>query len=243
MRVSLLPSAIRAAIYNINRQNYDGKLFEFAKTYFPQSLPVTDLPDEKEVLAFVSFGNSEDYFSVKGVTDGILDAFCFGKEIKYVRSAEKFMHPTRSADIYVDGEKVGYVGQNHPDVLATAGVDKPLYGGEIKYYLLKKHFNDKISAKQISKFPSVERDLAVILDEEIPCEQVISTIKKYGGRNLEKVSLFDLYRGNQVEEGKKSMAFNLVFGSNERTLNVKEVDDAIDKILKNLKNELNAELR
>ena len=243
MRVSLLPSAIRAAIYNINRQNYDGKLFEFAKTYFPQSLPVTDLPDEKEVLAFVSFGNSEDYFSVKGVTDGILDAFCFGKEIKYVRSAEKFMHPTRSADIYVDGEKVGYVGQIHPDVLATAGVDKPLYGGEIKYYLLKKHFNDKISAKQISKFPSVERDLAVILDEEIPCEQVISTIKKYGGRNLEKVSLFDLYRGNQVEEGKKSMAFNLVFGSNERTLNVKEVDDAIDKILKNLKNELNAELR
>lgn len=243
MRTSVMPSLVRAAIYNINRQNYDGKLFEFAKTYFSQQIKDAELPEEKNVLCFIAFGENEDYFSVKGVTDGIFDAFCYGKEIKYVRSSEKFMHPTRSADIFIDGKKAGYVGQLHPDTVLKSGGDKPIFGGEIYFDVLKQYFNGKISFKQVSKFPSVERDLAVILDEEILCDDVISVIKKYGGRNLEKVSLFDVYRGNQVAAGKKSMAFNLVFGSNERTLNVKEVDDAIDKILKNLKSEINAELR
>ncbi len=243
MRTTLIPSLVRAAVYNINRQNYDGKLFELAKTYFAVSGDNAELPEEKEVLCFAAFGEKEDYFSVKGVTDGIFAAFCYGKEIKYVRSSEKFMHPTRSADIFVDGEKVGLIGQVHPDIVAACGADKAVFVGEIRIDILKKHFNGKITAKQVSKFPSVERDLAVITEEDVLCDDVVSVIKRNGGKILEKVSLFDVYRGNQVAMGKKSMAFNLVFGSDDRTLNVKEVDDAIEKILKNLKSELNAELR
>ncbi|MBP5686486.1 MAG: hypothetical protein J6W87_01725, partial [Clostridia bacterium] len=219
------------------------KLFELAKTYFTVSGGNAELPEEREVLCFVAFGEREDYFSVKGVADGIFAAFCYCKEIKYVRSSEKFMHPTRSADIFVDVEKVGLIGQLHPDIVAACGADKAVFVGEIRIDTLKKHFNGKITAKQVSKFPSVERDLAVITEEDVLCDDVVSVIKKSGGKILEKVSLFDVYRGNQVATGKKSMAFNLVFGSDERTLNVKEVDDAIEKILKHLKSEVNAELR
>ena len=243
MRTTLIPSLVRAAVYNINRQNHDGKLFELAKTYFTVSGGNAELPEEREVLCFVAFGEREDYFSVKGVADGIFAAFCYGKEIKYVRSSEKFMHPTRSADIFVDGEKVGLIGQVHPDIVAACGADKAVFVGEIRADTLKKYFNGKITAKQVSKFPSVERDLAVITEEDVLCDDVVSVIKRNGGKILEKVSLFDVYRGNQVATGKKSMAFNLVFGSDERTLNVKEVDDAIEKILKHLKSEVNAELR
>ena len=108
---------------------------------------------------------------------------------------------------------------------------------------MKKHFNEKIVAKAVSKFPTVERDLAVIVDEEVKCADIMDCIKQSGGKYLDRLSLFDVYRGGQVGDGKKSMAFNLIFVSNDRTLEVDEIDGAIKKILKSLKEKLNAELR
>ncbi len=243
MRTSLIPSAVRAACYNINRKNNDGRLFELAKVYNPDKLPLEDLPIENEILSFVMFGGQEDFFTTKGVVEGVLEYFCADCKVKFVKSNKQYMHPTRSAEIIVNDECVGYFGQIHPTIIEELAVDKEVYGGEIFYSKLQKHFNDKITFKQISKFPSVERDLAVLIDAGVSCGDVIETIKLSAGEHLDKVELFDVYQGAQVEEGKKSMAFNLIFISNERTLNVEEIDGAIENILIALNDKLGAKLR
>ena len=153
------------------------------------------------------------------------------------------MHPTRSADIVIDGETVGYFGQIHPVLLEKLDVDKPVYGCEIYMKNLKKHYNDKIVFKAISKFPTVERDLAVLVSTDVSCQSIVDVIKTSGGECLDKISLFDVYQGAQVEKGKKSMAFNLVFVSDDRTLNVEEIDKTVNDILSALKDKLGAELR
>ena len=243
MRTMLLPSVVKIACSNITRKNFEGRLFELAKTYYPKQVPMTELPEEKEVLSFAMFGENEDFFTAKGVVEGLLDAFCNGSKVKFVPCELKRMHPTRSADIYIDGVCVGYFGQVNPIIIDKLDVDKPVYAGEIYYDLLKKHFNSKIVFKQISKFPQVERDLAILVDKSINCGDIMDSIKSSAGKNLEKLSLFDIYEGEQVAEGKKSMAFNLIFVSNEKTLEVEEIEGAIKRILKNLKREFDADLR
>lgn len=243
MRASVLPSVVRAAIYNLNRKNNEGRLFELAKTYFPKELPLKDLPEERTALAFVLFGENEDFFTAKGVLEGVLSNFCYGKDVKYVVGTEKFMHPTRSADVYIEGEKLGFVGQLSPETAETLGTDKSVYVCEIGADILKKHLSDKIVAKSVSKFPSVERDIAFVVNADVPCEAAISAIKEAAGDKLETVKLFDVYQGDQIEKDKKSMAFNLVFTALDRTLNVEEADSAVSAILSNLKEKIGAELR
>ena len=108
---------------------------------------------------------------------------------------------------------------------------------------MKKHLSDKIVAKPVSKFPSVERDIAFVVNADVPCENAFSAIKEAAGEYLESVKLFDVYQGDQIEKDKKSMAFNLIFTARDRTLNVEEIDGAVAKILANLKEQIGAELR
>ena len=243
MRASVLPSVVRAVCYNLNRKNQSGRLFEIAKVYTPKQLPLEELPDEHETLSFSTFGEKEDFFSVKGIAEGIIDNFCNGSNVLFVPSEEKYMHPTRSADIYLNGERLGVVGQLNPELAEKLGSDKEIYVCEMSVEILRRNINDKIVYKQISKFPSVERDLAVIVDANTPCEKVVSAIKEAGGEYLDSVSLFDVYQGGQIEKDKKSMAFNLVFVATDRTLNVEEVDGYISAVLENLKTQIGAELR
>ena len=243
MRTSLLPSAVRAVAYNLNRKNNEGRLFEFAKIYSADKTPLERLPVENNVLSLAVFGENEDFFSLKGVVEGILNTFAFGLDVKYERSTLYAMHPTRSADVIVNGKKIGYFGQINPIVAEKLGIDKPIYAGEIYYDKLISLFNSKIIFKPISKFPSVERDIAILVDEDVACSNIIDCIKEVCDQRLDSVKLFDIYQGSQVEKGKKSMAFNLLFLSNERTLSVEEIDEQTSKILKNLSEKLNAELR
>lgn len=244
MRTSLLPSAVRAACYNLTRKNNEGRLFEFAKVYNAEQLPLIDkLPKENEIISMVTFGENEDFFTLKGVVESIVENFCFGKNVEFVATKKPFLHPTRGAEIIVDGNVIGYLGQIHPRIIEELDAEKPVYGCEIYYTELTKCFNDKIVVKPISKFPIVERDLAVLVDESVSCADVVNAIKKKGGKCLENVKLFDIYQGAQVGVGKKSMAFNLVFVAEDRTLNVEEVDAIIQKILKSLSETVGAQLR
>jgi phenylalanyl-tRNA synthetase beta chain len=243
MRTSLIPSAVRVACNNINRKNNEGRLFELAKVYNPKSLPLQELPNEKLMLSLVSFGENEDFFTIKGVVESILSNFVCDAEVKYLPSKVKCMHPTRSADVYVDGQLIGTLGQVHPLVIAELDTDKAIFCAEINYDKLKNSFRDKIVVKAISKFPIVERDIALVIDDSVPYADIIKVIKENGGEYLDKVTLFDIYKGAQVGEGKKSMAFNLIFVANDRTLNVDEIDDTIKNVLNKLGQELSAELR
>lgn len=243
MRTSLIPSILRSVLYNLNRQNKSGRMFELAKVYYRTSNQNEIIPVEKLKLSFAVFGNEEDFFSLKGCVEGLLQAFCNGKKVNYKKSEEKYLHPTRSADIIMDNLKIGSFGQVHPLIAEKIGLDKSVYCGEIDYESLFELYNEKIMCVPISKFPSVERDLALIVDKNVTCQEVQDTIISASGEFLIKVSLFDVYQGNQVEKDKKSMAFNLVFSSCEKTLTVEEIDDIIKNILKALKEKIGAVLR
>ena len=243
MRVSLLPSIVRTACYNINRKNYEGRIFELAKVYNKDKDNKLGLVKEESVLSLAVFGDDEDYFSLKGVFENILNTFCYGQQVNYVLSSNKAMHPTRSADVYLDGELIGCFGQINPTILKKLDSIKPVYAGEIYFDKLVDKLNDKIVFKPISKFPKIERDLALIVDKNLAYADIISEIKNCAGEYLDSVELFDIYEGDQVGESKKSMAFNLVFVSNERTLNVDEIETFIKNILKGLKDNLKVELR
>ena len=243
MRCSLLPSAVRAVCYNLNRKNENGRLFELAKVYIADSLPLKALPAEKERLSLAVFGDGEDFFTLKGVIETLLEEFCFGKEIEYAVCSRECMHPTRSAEIVCGGEVLGYFGQLNPALMEELGCEKPVYAAELYYDRLQAFFSDKIVYKPISKYPSVERDIAVVVDETVPCGVLMSCVKEAGGEFLEKVSLFDVYTGSGVEKGKKSMAVRLVFVSYDRTLNVEEIEKAVNNILSNLKEKAGAVLR
>lgn len=243
MRSSLVPSMVKTVAYNMNRNNFNGRLFEIAKVYEPKALPLTELPIEESRLCCALFGDKEDFFTAKGAVEGIIQTFTRNAKVKYERSGKKMLHPTRSADIIINEEKIGFVGQLHPQIADEIGIDKPVYLIEVNYEVLSRYFEDKIVFKQISKFPSIERDLAVSLDETVSCGEVIDVIKANAGKYLESVSLFDVYQGDQIEKGKKSLAFNLLYISNDKTLNVEEIDESIKNVLKALKDKLNAELR
>ena len=243
MRTSLFPSIIRTVSYNLNRKNQEGRLFELAKVYNTDKLPLETFANESSVLSFALFGETEDFFTAKGVVEGIFNNFCFGKAITFERSKLPYLHPTRSADVYIDNTKVGYFGQLNPIVADKMDIDKPVYAGEIFYDELTKFFEDKILFKPISKFPTIERDLAVLVDENVSWAQIVAEAKANGGEFLTDIKLFDVYQGDQIEEGKKSMAFNLNFVSNDRTLNVEEIDNAIKNILDVLNTKLGAQLR
>lgn len=242
MRVSLIPSILRSVSHNISRKNVNFRLFELAKTY--KKVANSELANEKDNLGFAIYGDAEDFFSLKGVVEGILKYFIKDVKINYVESDIKYLHPTRSANIIVNNINIGYFGQLHPETSEKFDIDKPVYVCEIYFdEMINKIENKKTVFKPISKFPSVERDLAIVVNSEINCAKVVDVISESAGNLLEKLSLFDIYQGGQVPEGKKSMAFNLVFVSNERTLGLEEVDNIIKNILLSLKEKLNAELR
>ena len=243
MRTSLLPSLCRIIASNLNRKNLEGRLFELAKVYYPKSLPLTELPVEKTILSLGVFGQNEDFFTIKGVIEDLLSNFANGAKVKYLPCDKACMHPTRSAYLSVNDEIVGFFGELMPQLADKLDIDKKAYVGEIKFDELKKHFNDKIVFKQISKFPTIERDLAIIVDDKITCADIVDVITQAGGKYLESVKLFDVYKGGQISLDKKSLAFNLLFNAPDKTLSVEEIDQAINKILKRLRENVGAELR
>ena len=242
MRTSLFPSIVKTVFNNLNRKNFDGRLFEFAKTYKADKLPLDSLPVEKSVLSLAVFGEKETFFTLKGIIEKIIYAFT-NKKADYIPCDFKRLHPYRSAKIMINGDCVGYFGQVNPEITAKFDIDKPIFAGEIYYDELIKFFDQKIVFKAVSKFPTVERDIAICVDEAIPAAEISKVIEESSGKYLESVKLFDVYVGKQVGEGKKSMAYNLKFVAEDRTLEVSEIEDVIKKILKRLKEKFGAELR
>lgn len=239
MRVSLIPSMVNTIAKNLNRKNDSARFFEFASIYLNMG---EELPKQPKRLCFAGYGD-EDFFTIKGVVECILSTFSNGVDAKYLRSKLSFLHPTVSADVIVDGKFLGSFGAVHPEIAEKYGIDKRIFVAEFDYDLLKSTFNKKVYYKAISKYPTVERDLALTVDKNTLCGEIIDVIKNNAGSYLQSVKLFDVYEGSQVEQGKKSMAFNLVYSSLEKTLTVEEIDDSVKKVLKALRDSLGAELR
>ncbi len=243
MRTSLMPSMVKVIASNLNKKNLEGRLFEFGVEYKPKSLPLEELPNENLCISLGAFGENEDFYTLKGVVEGLLEVLHASFKVDYVKCDKPFMHPTRSCEVVIGNKSVGFFGELNPEVCENFGIDKRVYVGEIYFYLIANMLNKKPQFKAISKFPSIERDLALVMDKSVTNGETIKLIKKGSDKTLVSVEIFDIYEGGQLaENGKKSMAYHLVFSSLERSLTMEEVDASVNKILANLK-KANIELR
>lgn len=241
MRTTLMHSMIEIMAKNITRGNKCARFFEFANTYMPKQLPITEQPVETQKLVLGVYGETEDFYTLKGIVENMIAYF--GVTASYVRPNCSFLHPGISADIMVDGKCVGIFGEVRPDIAGKYDIKNKIYIAEINIDLLNSLYDNSYVFKSIPKYPTVERDLAVVVEESVTAEQLISVATKYAGKMLSNVNIFDIYRGKGIEKGYKSVAIKFEFTSYEKTMTDDEINSKMNKIIKMLDSELNAKLR
>lgn len=243
MRTVLSHSMLEVLSYNLAHFNRAASLFEIAKVYIPESLPLVDLPSERERLVVGMYGESVDFFEIKGILEGLFSTL--GIDAEYTADgAPSFLHPGRSATVYANGAKVGFVGEVHPDTAALYDVDDTrLYVAELDMDALCGMCCDVHTFEAFSKYPPVERDLAVVVDDSVLAGDMVKAVREARIADLRSAEVFDIYRSAQIGEGKKSVAMNFTFSSAERTLTDDEVAASMKKILAALKKKVGAKIR
>ena len=243
VRTSMANSMFSCIAKNESKKNSDFRLFELGRVYLPKSLPITELPIEENHLSFASVNSKDDFFVLKGVVLKLLSEY--DVNIKFDYSSKEFLHPGISADIInVDtNEVLGCFGKVHPKVCKNFEMSDNVLYGELyldKIISLKKK---SYEVKALSKYPVVNRDIAVIVNEEVVIGNLETSIKKSCGNLFYDVKLFDIYRSQAIGENKKSLAFNIKLLSYDKTLTDEEINGVIKKILKDLSYKFGAELR
>lgn len=242
MRTLPLNGLLTSLSTNYNRRNKEARLYELANVYLPKALPLTELPEEKMKLCMGMYG-SGDFFTLKGVLEELTEKLGFGKDLSYEPSTdEPFLHPGRQALIKKGNMVVGYIGQLHPEVCDNYSIKAEVYLAVLDMETITMLSNFDRKYEGIAKFPGMTRDLALVVDKSIFVGEIEKVIKKCGGKLLESYKLFDVYEGEQVAEGKKSVAYSMTFRAKDRTLEDKEVSEIIDKLLKEL-GKMNIEIR
>lgn len=240
MRTTMLSSMLQTATYNLSVGNKEMRLFECGKVYLSKGDNLKDLANEPNMLAMLVSEDGFDFFNFKNVIENLLGAY---GEVKLERSKESYLHPGISADIFVAGQKVGHFGKLHPSVIRSYELPANSYYGEICTSLLISLSEKKIELKQVSKFPNVERDLAVVVDEEVEAGAMVDAIKSACGNLYFDCSLFDVYRSDALGKGKKSLAFNIILSDLNKTLTDEEIARVMNKVLKALSYRFGAVLR
>ncbi len=240
MRTTLAYSIIKIMASNLMRGNKSARFFEVAKTYLPKKLPLTELPIEEYKLSIGAYGEGEDFYSMKAIVDDILGTNNLRAD--YTRAEIGYLHPGRSANIIVNGENIGYIGEVFDEVAAEFDVDKRLYIAELDWQFILKNAPSMVDFKPMSKYQAMERDLALIVKKDTAVKAILDIVATQGGDILEDCEVFDVYEGNQVPRGQKSVAIKLNFRHMNRTLTDDEVSAVIEKILSKL-NEIDARLR
>lgn len=239
LRSSLAHSLFQNVSYNLSVGNKNLKLFECGRTFISKSS--NELPIENNYLGMVACDENFDFFYLKGIIELLLNKTSATYEL--VRSSEPYLHPGIAADIIIDKVKVGSFGKIHPLVAENYDIPHNVFYGEINTGILAQLPEKKFHVQNISKFPIVERDLAIVVDEEIKVGDLISSIKSSCGKLYYDVKLFDIYRNANIGENKKSLAFNIKLSDMEKTLTDEEVSQIVNKILKSLTYKYGATLR
>ncbi|GAA0075807.1 phenylalanine--tRNA ligase subunit beta [Clostridium sp. CTA-5] len=241
MRTTTLPSIMESLERNYARNNDFVRLFEMGKVYIPNE-DETKLPTEKNILTIGIYGDC-DYLDLKGIVENILEGLGINNA-NYVRESDNSSyHPGKTAALMLGKNKVGVFGEVHPDVTDNYGLDVPCFVAEINLDVLYENAEIARKYKALPKFPAVTRDIALLVDDEVLVQEIDQTIRKAGGNIVEKVELFDIYKGKQIPEGKKSIAYAIAYRDENKTLTDKEVNKTHDKILRSLEYKLGATLR
>lgn len=268
MRTSTIPSMLDVLSFNYNNRNEKACLFEISKEYIPveekRSYQGGDaflvnsgkprheyeyqLPDELQRLTIGMYGGNADFYTLKGIIEQIFAELNI-KDVEYIRACdceifdEKYaLHPGRSAVILKNGKHLGIMGEIHPEVQDNYELGAKTYVAKLNIPELMETANEKITYRPLPKFPATTRDLSLIVDDEVPVAELEKAIRGAVGKILEKVTLFDVYKGKQIEDGKKSVSYSIFMRSHEGTLTDEQADSAMKKALKALAN-IGAKLR
>lgn len=253
VRTTLLTSILDNAARNVTRRNLDLWLFDIAPVFFPKALPVTELVEEKCKVAGLLTGRRNpiawdtdnamvDFYDAKGVLEHFLSAI--GVQKYTVERGEHFaMHPGKTAFFKKGRDVIAVLGEIHPTVAANFGIGQSVYVFEMDAETLLRYRKKKAAIKPLPKYPASTRDLAILVDADLTTAEIERVIAKKGGSYFRGATLFDVYEGKQVGEGKKSMAFHLHFQSDDKTLTDEEVDAAFAAILQAAEEQLHAQLR
>ena len=241
MRTTLVPAVIEAAKRNIAQQNKDLWLFETANVYEPKALPLTEVPHERPMACGIMMGKvteaawnqahrDTDFYDVKGVVDGLLAKLGL-TQFDIQSSSESYYHPGVSAHYTVNGVTIANYGELHPQVVKNFDLSGKVYMFEIDLEAVLSITVPPFRYQSFSKFPGTSRDLAIVAPVSVTSGEIVALIKEHGGEYLESVSIFDVYEGEHIEAGYRSLAYNLQFRSMEGTLNDEDIDDAIQAII------------
>ncbi len=252
MRPSSVPSLLSVVETNHKRNNFDFFIFEVGKKYFLKKDESKNKPEEIKLISLAFSGNlyekswytteePYDFFNTKGIIESVIDDLTnVPIEVKPV-SAENypFLNPASSCEIFIDNKNAGFLGLLHPDVSENYEFRRDIYLAELDYDLIKSlYFNRRSYYYGFSKFPSVDRDITVIVNEDLPVARIFSVIFASGTELLKNVRLTDMFKGEKIGAGRKSLTFKLIFQSMDRTLNDEEVNRENQQIAENLIKEL-----
>lgn len=229
MRTTSLPSMMNIIAKNYNNRNAYAHLFEIATVYIPTEND--ELPIEKNIMTIGMYGNKCDFYSIKGIVETVASRVGANLKFKAVKDNHS-MHPGRTAAIYTNDKYLGYIGEVHPIVCENYGIGERVYVALIDLPELFSQCSTEFHYCPLPKFPPIERDIALLCDDDLPVMDLEDAITNAVGNVLEKIELFDIYKGSQIAQNKKSVAFNIILRANDRTLTVEEAENAVKKALK-----------
>lgn len=242
MRTVSLNGMLTSLSTNYNRRNPEAYLYEVGNVYLAKSLPLTELPDERKQLTLGFYGEG-DFYSMKGSVEEILKKVGMNEGVTYDPNAGKpFLHPGRQANIVFKGQVIGFIGEVHPLVLKNYKIGGRVYVADIDMPYVYENANFDKKFVGINNYPASNRDIALVVPKDVLAQNIEDIFKKNGGEYMEEFKLFDLYEGDQIEEGFKSMAYSLKFRAKDRNLEDADVNSALDAIMSGLKN-IGVELR
>ncbi len=242
MRTLSLNGMLTSLSTNYNRRNKNVRLYELGNIYLAKSLPLTEQPEERMQFTLGMYGDG-DFYSLKGVVEEFFDSIGMKKRIVYDPKAGKnFLHPGRQAKIVYEGEELGYIGEVHPAVCDNYAIGTRAYVAVIDILNVLDFATFDRKYEGIAKYPAVTRDISLEVPKNVLAGDIEGVIAQRGGKILESYQLFDLYEGDQIKDGYKSMAYSVTFRAKDRTLEESDVAGAMKKILNGLE-QLGATLR
>lgn len=241
MRTTLVPGMLSTIALNQNRNNAAAMLYEIAPVFDVSERKPGEQPHEKPMMCIGAYGESVDFYTVRDIVVDLLAEF--GVMADVVPGAQPYHHPGRAARLMAGDACIANVAEVHPEVMAAFDMTRRTLIAEVDMELLCKLHEKMGHVRSLPKFPAVTRDIALVMDDKQTVGSVLACITKAGGAILENVEMFDIYRGAQLEAGKKSVAFSLAFRNPERTLSDDDVNPVMQKILKACEEDCGAALR
>jgi phenylalanyl-tRNA synthetase beta chain len=234
MRTLSLHGMLTSLATNYNRRNKNVRLYELGNIYVPKALPLTELPDERMQFTLGMYGDG-DFFTMKGVIEEFFDSIGLCGKLTYDPNAGRnFLHPGRQANVVYKGSVLGYLGEVHPEVCDNYDMKTRAYVAVLDMPSVMPHATFDRKYEGIAKYPAVMRDISMVVPKEIMVGQIEDVIAQRGGKILEDYQLFDIYEGDQIKAGYKSVAYSITFRAKDRTLEEADITAAMKKILNGL---------